>query len=166
MKKIIAVVLVGCMTISLMACGAKEESEEQSVTTSEVTQTAEAEAESTGENVELSTENTGESAAPADEQPEVEENSDPYAERVYIGEYQGKTLVIKSANLDGNPTMIAVDDKEFEIDENGEFFLEEGNVGCILLGEAVRDENGLITEFEIKFAFSDHYILSEDESVE
>lgn len=62
--------------------------------------------------------------------------------------------------------MITVEGKEYEINENGEFVLEEGNSGCILSGEAVRDEDGLITEFDIKFAFSDTYILSEDTSTE
>lgn len=161
MKKLLTVVLIGCLVLSLMACGAKEETLKEAVSTPEITQTAEIDLESTETEAELNTENIKE-ATPTEEQPEIKKDTDPYADRVYVGEYQGRTLVIKSVNSDGNPTMITVDGKEYEINENGEFVLEEGNSGCILSNEAVRDENGLITGFEIKFAFGDTYILSED----
>ena len=59
MKKILSVVLVGCMVLSFMACGAKEESTEDSSAATEITQNAENEPESTEvltEQVEDSTE--------------------------------------------------------------------------------------------------------------
>lgn len=162
MKKILSVVLVGCMVLSFMACGAKEEStEEDSSAATEITQNAENEAEST-EVLTEQVEDSTEEETVTEEQSEVNEDTNPYADKVYVGTYQGRTLIIKAVNSEGNPLVITIDDEEYEVNENGEFFMEDGNSGCLLSNEAERDENGLITKLEIKFAFSDTYILGSD----
>lgn len=165
MKKILSVVLVGCMVLSFMACGAKEESTEDSSAATEITQNAENEPEST-EVLTEQVEDSTEEETVTEEQSEVNEDTNPYADKVYVGTYQGRTLIIKAVNSEGNPLVITIDDEEYEVNENGEFFMEEGNSGCLLSSEAERDESGLITKLDIKFAFGDTYILSNETSGE